>query len=62
MDATGQANRKNEIRRNITEAFNAQIIAQRALRKRLMAKLTTALDQLPDDFGGGFSNPEQISQ
>ena len=60
MNATEKANHKNQIRRDITEAFEAQIISQQALRKRLRLKFAAALDRLPG--GEGFSNPEQISQ
>ena len=53
MDATEKANYKNQLRKDISEAFDAQILSQQAMRRRLMAKFAAV---------EGFSNREQTSQ
>ena len=51
MNATEKANHKNQIRRDITEAFEAQIISQQALRKRLRLKFEGAIEGMRNPTG-----------
>ena len=51
MDETEKANHKNQLRRDITEAFEAQIISQQALRERLRLKFEGAIEGMRNPTG-----------
>lgn len=51
MNATEKANHKNQIRIDISEAFEAQIVSQQALRKRLRLKFEGAIEGMRNPTG-----------